>query len=89
MIELIFLCMFITIALLVIAARSVANVKENERLVVFRLGKYLGVFPPGLNIVIPFLDKRVRVNVEQIPGWEALSEEELRERAVEIALKQS
>jgi regulator of protease activity HflC (stomatin/prohibitin superfamily) len=78
---------FLLIALLVIAAKSFAVAKEDERLVVIRLGKLLGVYGPGLSIVIPFLDRVVRVKVEMIAGWRELSESELRKRAAQIAMK--
>ena len=78
---------FLLIALLVIAAKSFAVAKEDERLVVIRLGKLLGVYGPGLSIVVPFLDRVVRVKVEMIAGWRELGESELQQRAAQIAMK--
>jgi regulator of protease activity HflC (stomatin/prohibitin superfamily) len=78
---------FLLIALLVVAAKSFAVAKEDERLVVIRLGKLLGVYGPGLSIVVPFLDRVVRVKVEMIAGWRGLSESELQQRAAQIAMK--
>jgi regulator of protease activity HflC (stomatin/prohibitin superfamily) len=77
---------FLLIALLVVAAKSFAVAKEDERLVVIRLGKLLGVYGPGLSIVVPFLDRVVRVK-EMIAGWRGLSESELQQRAAQIAMK--
>jgi regulator of protease activity HflC (stomatin/prohibitin superfamily) len=76
------------IAALVVAAKSFALAKEDERLVVIRRGKLLGVYGPGLSIVLPFIDRVVRVKVETIAGWRGLSEGELRKRAAEVATKQ-
>ena len=80
---------FTAIALVVIAAKSVVITKEGERLVVYRLGKLLHVYPPGLTLMIPFIDKAVRVKVDQIAGWQTLRENELAQRIVEAELKKS
>ena len=65
------------------AARSIVVARENERLVVFRLGRLFAVLPPGRNLIIPFADRVVRVNLEEIVGWQNLPEAELQERIVE------
>jgi regulator of protease activity HflC (stomatin/prohibitin superfamily) len=72
--------------LLVIAAKSFAVAKEGERLVIIRLGKLLGVVGPGRWLIVPFLDRVVRVRVEQIAGWRELSESELQRRAADVAM---
>ena len=54
-----------------ILASSIKIVPEYERLVVFRLGKVVGVRGPGLVFLIPFIDRAQRVD--------------LRERYIEIA----
>ena len=78
---------FLLIILLVIAAKSFAVAKEDERLVILRLGKLLGVYGPGLSVIIPFLDRVVKVKVGMIAGGLELSESELRQRAAQIAMK--
>jgi regulator of protease activity HflC (stomatin/prohibitin superfamily) len=78
---------FLLLALFVIAARTLAVAKDDERLVVLRLGKLVGVYGPGLSIIILFLDRVVRVKVETIAGWRGLSESELRQRAAQLAMK--
>jgi regulator of protease activity HflC (stomatin/prohibitin superfamily) len=77
---------FVLLAFIIIAAKSFARVQPNERLVVLRLGKLLSVCGPGLNIVLPFVDHAIRVDVEKIAGWRGLSERELRKKAEQIAL---
>ena len=84
MTPLIFL-LFIAVALVIIAAKSMAVVKETERLVVFRLGKLLRVDGSGLALLIPFVDKAVKVNIETIPKWRRLSKKELDEKVLEMA----
>jgi regulator of protease activity HflC (stomatin/prohibitin superfamily) len=78
---------FLLILLLGIAAKSLVVAKEDERLVIVRLGKLLGVYGPGLSIVIPFLDRVIRIKVETIPGWRELGESELRQRAAQVAMQ--
>jgi len=72
--------LFGLIVLLLVAVKSVVMVKPDERAVLFRLGKFVGVRPPGLNITVPFLDRVVRVRVDQINGHEIMSEQELIEK---------
>ena len=70
--------------LLIVAYRSVRFVKPNERAVVFRLGKFVGVQSGPLVIIIPYMDQVVRVRLQQIEGSEAMSEEELQRRIAKI-----
>jgi regulator of protease activity HflC (stomatin/prohibitin superfamily) len=49
-------------ALLIIFTSMVRIVREYERLVVFRLGRCLGIKGPGLVLLIPFIDKAVKVD---------------------------
>jgi regulator of protease activity HflC (stomatin/prohibitin superfamily) len=46
---------FLLFALLILAAKSFVKAKEDELLVVFRLGEVLDVYGPGVSIVIPYL----------------------------------
>jgi regulator of protease activity HflC (stomatin/prohibitin superfamily) len=48
--------------LLIVFASMVRVVREYERLVVFRLGRSLGMKGPGLILLIPFIDKAVKVD---------------------------
>lgn len=50
----------------VILTSAVKVLQEFERAVVFRLGRYAGVRGPGLIILIPFIEKMVRVNMRTI-----------------------
>jgi regulator of protease activity HflC (stomatin/prohibitin superfamily) len=85
--EVITLLVFYLVLLAVLAtfaAKSVVFTKPHERLALFRLGKFVGVRSPGINIVIPFLDRVVKVRVEQIRGHELMSEQQLLEKIEEI-----
>ena len=41
-------------------------VKQYERAVVFRLGRYIGTREPGLVVLIPFVDRGVRVDMREM-----------------------
>jgi regulator of protease activity HflC (stomatin/prohibitin superfamily) len=58
----------IVIAILVVIflAASVRLVPEYERAVIFRLGRVIGAKGPGLFILIPIIDKMVRVDLRTV-----------------------
>ncbi len=61
------LCAIGTIAFLVllILVQSIKIVPEYQRLVVFRLGRSIGAKGPGLVLLIPFIDRGVRVDLRE------------------------
>ena len=66
---------------------TVKNAREYERLAVFRLGRYMGVKRPGLLVVIPFVDRVIKVNLNHdIPEWQGLTEHEIEERVSQLVL---
>jgi regulator of protease activity HflC (stomatin/prohibitin superfamily) len=87
MVPTLFLIAFLFIFLLVIAAKSLRVAKPDELLVIFRLEKCFAVYGPGWSVVIPFIDRVVKIKVEEIPNWQKLSETELQLQAAEIAVK--
>lgn len=60
----------VVVLLLLIFVSSIKIIKEYERAVVFRLGRLLvgtkGPKGPGLVIIIPFIDKFIRVNLRLV-----------------------
>ena len=44
----------------------ISVVKQYERAVIFRLGRYVGTRGPGLVILIPFIDRGVRVDMREL-----------------------
>jgi regulator of protease activity HflC (stomatin/prohibitin superfamily) len=56
----------VTILLLFFLASAIRVLKEYERGVIFRLGRVIGVKGPGLIILIPVVDKMVRVSLRLI-----------------------
>jgi regulator of protease activity HflC (stomatin/prohibitin superfamily) len=54
------------IILVIILANAVRVLREYERGVVFRLGRLIGVKGPGLILLIPLIDKMVKVSLRTI-----------------------
>jgi regulator of protease activity HflC (stomatin/prohibitin superfamily) len=52
--------------LVVVAAASVRVLREYERAIVFRLGRLLGQKGPGLVLLIPVVDRMVRVDLRTV-----------------------
>ena len=70
--------MFLLLMMFIIITKGVVIVNENQRVVVFRLGKHEATLPPGVSVVIPFLDVVVYVNLtKHIPEWRTMREEDL------------
>ena len=56
----------VAIILLVIIASSIRIIREYERAVVFRLGRLIGAKGPGLIILVPFIDRAIKVDLRVI-----------------------
>ena len=60
---------------------SVKIAREDERIVVLRLGRFLKVAGPGLVWIILGIDKAVKIHLNKdFPGWQGLSQMELEEK---------
>ena len=55
--------LIIIIFIAIVLASAIKILKEYERAVIFRLGRFIGVKGPGLIILIPFIDKMSRVSL--------------------------
>jgi regulator of protease activity HflC (stomatin/prohibitin superfamily) len=56
---------------------------EDERIVIFRFRRLFRVVGPGLVLMIPIVDKGVRVKLsDRILGWQELSKEQLEEQII-------
>ncbi len=60
------LVFFIILVGLVLVANSVRVVREYDRLVVFRLGRLVGERGPGLVLLIPLIDRAVKVGLRTV-----------------------
>ena len=57
----------IILLVLVILANAIRILREYERAVVFRLGRLSGVKGPGLILLIPLIDRMIKVSLRTIP----------------------
>ena len=62
----IFPIILIVIFIIIVLAASIRIVNEYERGVVFRLGRYVGVRGPGFILLIPFIERMVRVDLRVV-----------------------
>jgi len=60
--NLLLLLIFVVI-IFILASLSIKIVNQYERGVVFRLGKVIGVKEPGLRLIIPIIDRMVKVSL--------------------------
>lgn len=60
----IFIVVLFVFILLILGA-TIRVVAEHQRLVVFRLGRFLGVYGPGISLLFPFVDKAVVVDLRE------------------------
>jgi len=71
----------LTMVLITLGVSSIKRVKESERIVVSRRGRFIGIAGPGLVLIIPGIDRVLRIKLneldEEVPGWQGLSKEEL------------
>jgi len=67
---------------------SMRILRNDQRLVVLRLGRFLKIVGPGLVWLVPIIDRGVKVNLERdFPGWQVLSAIELEEKMKAVVLK--
>lgn len=57
----------ILLLIIIILANSLRVLKEYQRGVIFRLGRYIGDKGPGLIFLIPFIDRMSKVSLRTIP----------------------
>lgn len=57
---------FVVVFVLMIFSMAIQVVREYDRLVVFRLGKHVGSRGPGLVLIIPFIERFVKVSTRTI-----------------------
>ncbi|MFC1982203.1 SPFH domain-containing protein [Chloroflexota bacterium] len=69
----------IVLAALVIIPMAVKIVSEYERGVIFRLGRLVGARGPGLFLIIPFIDRMVKVDLRvvtmDVPSQEVITKD--------------
>jgi regulator of protease activity HflC (stomatin/prohibitin superfamily) len=86
MMTLLIVFVVVTTVLLMLAG-SVYTVKDNERLAIFRSGRFFRIGGPGFVFVIPIVEKKIRVHLkDHVPGWEEMSKAKLDERIKQFVL---
>ena len=76
--KLLFLVLFVFMVLII--SRCLRIVREDCRLVIFRLGRFLRVAGPGPVFVSPHIDEVQLINLnEALPHWLSLTQEQLNE----------
>jgi len=69
----------IVVALFVILSMTVKIIPEYERGVIFRLGRVIGAKGPGLFLIIPFVDRMVKVDLRvvtmDVPSQEVITKD--------------
>ncbi len=69
----------IVLALLILIPLAVKIVTEYERGVIFRLGRLVGAKGPGLFIIIPFVDRMIKVDLRvvtmDVPSQEVITKD--------------
>jgi regulator of protease activity HflC (stomatin/prohibitin superfamily) len=56
----------IALVVIILLAMSIRVVQEYERGVVFRLGRLVGARGPGLFLLVPFIDRMVKVDLRVV-----------------------
>ena len=82
----------LAVLVLLVLALSLKIITQYERGIVFRLGRLRPVYDPGLHLVVPFLERLVRVDTRvvtlTIPPQEVITEDNVPARVYAIATSQ-
>jgi regulator of protease activity HflC (stomatin/prohibitin superfamily) len=72
---------FLIIFLIILAAAAIKILREYERGVIFRLGRLIGAKGPGLILIIPGVDKLLRVSLRtvalEIPSQDVITRDNI------------
>ncbi|MBI2854950.1 MAG: slipin family protein [Chloroflexi bacterium] len=67
----------VVVVVLILMLAAIRIVQEYERGVVFRLGRYVGVRGPGFILLIPFIERMVKIDLRvitmDVPSQEAIT----------------
>ncbi len=66
----------------------VKYLRDDQRGVVFRLGRLRGVVGPGFVVTIPAVERVVVVDMgEVLPSWQGYGKEELKEKIISLVIE--
>jgi len=81
LIDILFSWFGVILIALVILPQAIKITKEYERGVIFRLGRFIGIKGPGLFLIIPIIDKMVRVDLRvvtlDVPSQEVITKDNI------------
>ena len=81
LIDLLFSWVGVIIVLLIILPQVVKICREYERGVIFRLGRFAGIRGPGLFLIIPFIDKMIKLDLRvvtlDVPAQEVITKDNI------------
>jgi regulator of protease activity HflC (stomatin/prohibitin superfamily) len=81
LIDLLFSWLGVIIVALIILSQAIQICKEYERGVIFRLGRFVGLRGPGLFLIIPFIDKMIKVDLRvitlDVPSQEVITKDNI------------
>jgi len=81
-----FLLLTVFIVVVISLIRSFRVVQQDHRLVVLRLGRFLGIRGPGTVLLFPLVDRAYDIDLTQaVPEWRGLTESELRNRIMDAS----
>ena len=79
----------VVVFIIIVLSASIKIVQEYERGVVFRLGRFAGVRGPGLILLIPFVERMVKVDLRtltlDIPAQEVITRDNVTVRVNAVA----
>jgi len=71
----------IIIVLLIILPQAIKIIREYERGVIFRLGRFAGIRGPGLFFIIPAIDKMIKIDLRivtlDVPSQEVITKDNI------------
>lgn len=80
----------VVLVVLIILGSAVRIVQEYERGVLFRLGRLVGERKPGFNLIIPFVDRMVKVDLRvitmDVPSQEVITKDNVTVRVDAVVL---
>jgi len=72
---------WVIIVVLILLTMAVKITREYERGVIFRLGRFIGIKGPGLFLIIPFIDKMVKLDLRvitlDVPAQEVITKDNI------------
>lgn len=81
MLEYLFSNFWVIIVVLILLTMAVKITREYERGVIFRLGRFIGIKGPGLFLIIPLIDKMVKLDLRvvtlDVPAQEVITKDNI------------